>query len=124
MTSIPASVQQAIVPAAPKSTSSGCAVMESTRATSASSSTSAILAARRRSGLVGNQGRGRPGQGLLPEEGGRSHPHEEEPEQSDDRSAEGDQEDPTDVPLQAGHRPEGVAAAGGIFLDRKRTRLD
>src|SRR5580698_6567369 len=44
MTSIPASVHRATVPAAPKSTSSGCAVMERIRAISASSSTPAILA--------------------------------------------------------------------------------
>src|SRR5271170_3572156 len=44
MTSIPASVHRAIVPAAPKSTSSGCAVMVRIRAISASSSTPAILA--------------------------------------------------------------------------------
>ena len=43
MTSIPASVHRAIVPAAPKSTSSGCAVMERTLLMSVSSSTPAIL---------------------------------------------------------------------------------
>ena len=59
--------------------------------------------------LVWDQGRRGPGQGLLLEERGPGDPHVDESGYPGQRGEEGDEEDPADLPVQAGHRPEGVA---------------
>src|ERR1039458_3749821 len=60
---------------------------------------------------VGYQ-RGRaPGQGLLPEVRRRGDPHVDEAGHTGQRGKEGDQEDPADLPVQAGHGPVSEAVA-------------
>src|ERR1700683_1679528 len=57
------------------------------------------------------QGRGRPGQRLLAEEGRGREPLVEAEDQPGERRHEGDDKDPADLPVQARHGPEGVAVA-------------